>query len=80
MIYVSLKHRIAAKNSKMSKMDNFTNRDMQKSRVQIMFRGFRGLKMIPEVFIDIDDNNKPQEKLNRETCYLSDDLPIWSDP
>ena len=55
-------------------MGNSTYRDIQKSGVQIMFRGVRGLKMVPEVFIDIDDNNKAQEKLIRETRYLSDNL------
>ena len=67
VMYVSFKHRIAVKYSKMSKMVNFTYRDIQENGVQIMFRGVRGLKMVPEVFIDIDDNNKAQEKLIRET-------------
>ena len=66
-MYVSFKHRISVKYSKMSKMGNFTYRDIQENGVQSMFRGIRGLKMVPEVFIDIDDNNKAQEKLIRET-------------
>ena len=51
-------------------MGNFTYRDMQKSGVQIMFRGVRDLKMVPKVFIDIDDNNKAQEKLICESQYF----------
>ena len=69
---MSLKLRIAAKNSKKGKkMGNSTYRDMQKGGVQIMFRWDRGLKMVSYVFIDIDNNNKSHEKLIRETRYLN---------
>ncbi len=51
-------------------MGNSTYRDMQKGGVQIMFRWVRGLKMVSDVFIDIDNNDKTQEKLIREIPYL----------
>ncbi len=51
-------------------MGNSTYRDMQKGGMQIMFRWVRGLKMVSDVFIDIDNNNKTQEKLIRETPYI----------
>ena len=35
-----------------------------------MFRGFGGLKMVPEVIIVIDDNKKLREKLIHESRYL----------
>ena len=65
-----LKHRMAAETPKKIKMGNSTYSDMQKGGVQIMFRWVRGLKMVSDVFIDINNNTKTQEKLIRETPCL----------
>ena len=58
----------------MPKIGIFTPRGTHKRAGQIIRRGVWGLKMVPEVIIDIDGTNYTENNLIHESRYLGDTL------